>query len=177
MAGYWIDSARGCPIGGPFDLWRARYFRENGVPPEDSVRMYPGLGRPVVEAVAVATVSTDATLDDVLIAFEDRGPADELEMAYAYFCEWRKHSPFMPEWAQDIPLRSPRAAPESLEERPDDVNAHEPQSAVAPEWCFGVVALARGTRRSPHLPGDCPSPGRRSPAAERPRAQRRRTQA
>ena len=34
-SGYWIDGPQGCPIGGPFDLWRPNYFHANGEPPED----------------------------------------------------------------------------------------------------------------------------------------------
>ena len=117
MTGYWVEGASGCPIGGPFDLWRVHFFRENGVPPEDTVSMYPGLDGAVVEELAAATVPTDAPLDDVLAAFADCGPADQLEMAYAYFSEWRKRAPFMPEWAQDMPLRPARTSPEPFEQQ------------------------------------------------------------
>lgn len=116
MARYWVDGKGGCPIGGPFDLWRSNYYRENGEPPEDTTKMYPGLDAATIKEVAVAAVATDVTLDDVLNALGDRGPAEQLEMAYAYFREWRKRAPFMPDSWQDAPLRPARTSPEPLEE-------------------------------------------------------------
>lgn len=116
MPKYWVDDASGCQIGGPFDLWRQEYFRLNGEPPEDTAKMYPGLAAATVSEVAIATVTDEATLDDVLTAFGDRGPWKQLTMAHAYFSEWRKRVPFMPESMQDIPLLPPRTSAMPLEE-------------------------------------------------------------
>ena len=115
MSKYWVEHEKyGCPIGGPFDLWRQNYFMANGQPPEDTARLYPDLSSETVTAVAVATVSGGATLDDLLITFGDRGPSDQLAMAHAYFMEWRKSAPFMPDSMQDIPRRWRGTEPEPL---------------------------------------------------------------
>jgi len=119
-SGYWIDGPQGCPIGGPFDLWRPNYFHTNGEPPEDTARMYPSLDPQTVKEVAVATVTNDASLDDVRATFGDRGPEVELIVAHRYFSQWRKRVPFMPDSMQDIPLRPARTSPEPLEEFLED---------------------------------------------------------
>jgi len=112
---YWIDGPQGCPIGGPFDLWRPNYFHAKGAPPDDTAKMYPSLSAQTVTDVAVATVMHGSTLDEVLTAFADHGPQVELTVAHQYFSQWRKRVPFMPDSMQDIPLRPPRTSPEPLE--------------------------------------------------------------
>lgn len=113
---YWVDGPGGCPIGGPFDLWRQNYFFANGEPPEDTAKMYPALSAETVADVATATVTDGATLDEVLRRFGDRGPHEELTMAHNYFEQWRKRAPFMPDSMQDMPLRPARTSPEPLDE-------------------------------------------------------------
>jgi hypothetical protein len=127
-SGYWIDGPQGCPIGGPFDLWRPNYFHANGEPPEDTAKMYPSLDAQTVADVAVATVMHEDTLDEVLTAFADRGPQVELTVAHQYFSQWRKRVPFMPDSMQDLPLRPARTSPEPLEEFLEDWRKHHPQS-------------------------------------------------
>ncbi|WP_072313389.1 hypothetical protein [Agrococcus sp. Marseille-P2731] len=122
MAQYWVDDVSGCPIGGPFDPWRPNYFRANGEPPEDTSKMYPGLSASTVSEVAIATVNDEDTLDDVLSDFGKRGPVEQLVMAHAYFSEWRKRAPFMPDSMQGIPLRPARTSAEPLEESVGDWN-------------------------------------------------------
>ena len=109
---YWINGPQGCPIGGPFDLWRQNYFFENGRPPADTAKMYPALSAETVADVATATV----TLEDVLGMFGSRGPREQLTAAYEYFVQWRKRVPFMPDSMQDPPLRPARTTPEPLDE-------------------------------------------------------------
>lgn len=121
MSEYWVEHEKyGCPIGGPFDLWRQNYFMANGEPPEDTAKLYPDLSSETVTAVAVATINAGATLDHLLITFGDRGPSDQLTMAHTYFSEWRKSAPFMPDSMQDIPRRWEGTAPEPLEDFHDD---------------------------------------------------------
>lgn len=121
MSKYWVEPAKyGCPIGGPFDLWRQNYFMANGEPPEDTAKLYPDLSSETVTAVAVATINDGATLDHLLITFGDRGPSYQLTMAHTYFSEWRKSAPFMPDSMQDIPRRWEGTAPEPLEDFHDD---------------------------------------------------------
>ena len=121
MSKYWVEHAKyGCPIGGPFDLWRQNYFMANREPPEDTAKLYPGLSSETVTAVAVATINDGATLDHLLITFGDRGPSDQLTMAHTYFSDWRKSAPFMPDSMQDIPRRWEGTAPEPLEDFHDD---------------------------------------------------------
>ena len=121
MSKYWVEHAKyGCPIGGPFDLWRQNYFMANGEPPEDTAKLYPDLSSETVTAVAVATINAGATLDHLLITFGDRGPSDQLTTAHTYFSEWRKSAPFMPDSMQDIPRRWEGTAPEPVEESYDD---------------------------------------------------------
>lgn len=121
MSKYWVEHAKyGCPIGGPFDLWRQKHFMANGEPPEDTAKLYPDLSSETVTAVAVATINDGATLDHLLIIFGDRGPSDHLTMAHTYFSEWRKSAPFMPDSLQDIPRRWEGTAPEPLEDFHDD---------------------------------------------------------
>ena len=121
MSKYWVEHAKyGCPIGGPFDLWRQNYFMANGEPPEDTAKLYPDLSSETVTAVAVATINDGATLDHLLITFGDRGPSDKLTMAHTYFSECRKSAPFMPDSMQDIPRRWEGTAPEPLEDFHDD---------------------------------------------------------
>jgi hypothetical protein len=118
---YWVEHAKyGCPIGGPFDLWRQNYFMANGEPPEDTAKLYPDLSSETVTAVAVATINDGATLDHLLITFGDRGPSYQLTMAHTYFSERRKSAPFMPDSMQDIPRRWEGTAPEPLEDFHDD---------------------------------------------------------
>lgn len=119
-SGYWIDGPQGCPIGGPFDLWRPNYFHANGEPPEDTAKMYPSLAPETVKAVAVATVTHGAELSDVLAALGPHGPEIELTVAHRYFSQWRKRVPFMPDSMQDIPLRPARTSPEPLDEFLED---------------------------------------------------------
>lgn len=89
MSKYWVEHEKhGCPIGGPFDLWRQNYFMANGQPPEDTTRL--------------------------------RGPSGQLAMAHAYFMEWRKSAPFMPDSMQDIPRRWRGTEPEPLDDFLDD---------------------------------------------------------
>lgn len=115
MRNYWVEhETQGCPIGGPFDLWRQNHFMANDAPPEDTAKLYPGLSAETVTAVAVATVNDHATLGEVLAAFGDTGPSDQLTMAHAYFREWRKSAPFLPESMQDIPRRWSGTTPEPL---------------------------------------------------------------
>ncbi|GAA3539259.1 hypothetical protein GCM10022263_28460 [Nocardioides daeguensis] len=131
-SGYWIDEPMGCPIGGPFDLWRPNYFHANGELPDDTARMYPSLGPETVKAVAVATVTHGAELSDVLTAFGDHGPEVELTVAHRYFSQWRKRVVFMPDSMQDIPLRPARTSPEPLDEFLEDWrNSRAPH--LAPE--------------------------------------------
>lgn len=111
-SGYWIDGSQGCPIGGPFDLWRPNYFYANGEPPEDTAKLYPSLTLQTVADIAVATVSNGANLEKVLAIFRDRGPEVELMVAHRYFSQWRRRIPFMPETMQDMPLRPARTSPE-----------------------------------------------------------------
>ena len=121
MSKYWVEHAKyGCPIGGPFDHWRQNYFMANGEPPEDTAKLYPDLSSETVTAVAVATINDGATLDHLLITFGDRGPSDQLTMAYTYFSEWRMSAPSMPDSMQDIPRRWEGTAPEPLEDFHDD---------------------------------------------------------
>lgn len=121
MSKYWVEHVKyGCPIGGPFDLWRQNYFMANGEPPGDTAKLCPGLSSETVTAVAVATINATATLDHLLITFGDRGPSDQLTMAHTYFSEWRKSAPFMPDSMQDIPRRWEATAPEPLENFHDD---------------------------------------------------------
>lgn len=121
MSKYWVEHTKyGCPIGGPFDLWRQNYFMANGEPPEDTAKLYPDLSSETVTAVAVATINDGATLDHLLITFGDRGPSYQLTMAHTYFSEWRKSAPFMPDSMQDIPRRWEGTAPEPLEDFHDD---------------------------------------------------------
>ena len=55
MSKYWVEhETYGCPIGGPFDLWRQNYFMAKSEPPEDTAKLYPGLRPETVTAVAVA---------------------------------------------------------------------------------------------------------------------------
>lgn len=122
MSTYWPDGLpHGCPIGGPFDLWRQNYFMANGEPPEDTVKLYPDLGAETVTAVAVATVNDGATLDDLLDRFGDRGPVEQLTTAHAYFSQWRKSAPFMPDSMQDIPRRWTGTEPEPFDDFLDDL--------------------------------------------------------
>lgn len=116
MPAYWVDGPAGCPIGGPFDLWRKNYFLANGEPPEDTGKMYPALGAGTVSEIAIATVPTAATLEEISSTFADRGSPEQVAMAYAYFREWRKRAPAMPEGGQDLPLRTPKTRPESISE-------------------------------------------------------------
>ena len=117
---YWVDGPGGCPIGGPFDLWRQNYFLANGEPPEDTEKMYPALSAETVADLATATVTDGATLDEVLRRFGDRGPYEQLTMAHNYFEQWRKRVPFMPDSMQDMPLRPVRTSPEPLDEFLED---------------------------------------------------------
>lgn len=126
-SGYWIDGPQGCPIGGPFDLWRANYFHANGEPPEDTAKMYPLLSPQTVADVAVSTAANGATLGEVLIAFGDRGPEVELTVAHRYFSQWRKRVPFMPDSMQDLPLRPARTSPEPLKQFLKNWQAHLPR--------------------------------------------------
>ncbi|MFL6091098.1 MAG: hypothetical protein ACJ71Z_13270 [Aeromicrobium sp.] len=112
---YWVAGPGGCPIGGPFDLWRKNYFIANGEPPEDTVKMYPALSQRTVTGIAEATFTWEATLEDVLQRFTTDGPHDQLTMAYSYFHEWRKRAPFLPDSMQDIALRPARTEPEPLD--------------------------------------------------------------
>jgi len=125
-SGYWIDGPQGCPIGGPFDLWRPNYFHANGEPPDDTAKMYPSLSAQTVTDVAVAAVTHGATLDEVLTAFVDRGPQVELTVAHRYFSQWRRRAPFMPDSMQDLPQRPARTSPEPLEEFLEDWRKHHP---------------------------------------------------
>lgn len=111
---YWVEGRSGCPIGGPFDLWRQNYFLAHGEPPEDTANMYPGLTTETVKAVAIATVSKSASLDEVLTDFGDEGPDEQLAMAHTYFMEWRKNVPFMPDNMQHIRRRNVGTEPEAL---------------------------------------------------------------
>ena len=80
MSKYWVEhETYGCPIGGPFDLWRQNYFMANSEPPEDTAKLYPGLRPETVTAVAVATVNDGATLDDLLARFGDQGPLEQFD--------------------------------------------------------------------------------------------------
>ena len=106
----------GCPIGGPFDLWRQNYFFAHGEPPEDTVKMYPVLSAEPVADVATATVTDGATLDEILRTFGDRAPHVQLMMAHNYFEQWRKRVPFMPDSLQDMALQPARTSPEPLDE-------------------------------------------------------------
>lgn len=117
MCEYWVGD---CPIAGPFDLWRKNYFLQNGVPPEDTAEMYPSLKSETVISVARAAVIENASLNEVLLKHEDCNSKEQVMKAYAYFCEWRKHAPFMPDSWQDAPLRPARTSPEPLEEFLDD---------------------------------------------------------
>lgn len=119
-SGYWIDGPQGCPIGGPFDLWRPNYFHENGKPPEDTAKMYPSLSAATVTDVAVATINDGAALEEILEAFADCGPEVELTVAHNYFSQWRRRVPFMPDEMQDMPLRPARTSPEPLDEFLED---------------------------------------------------------
>ncbi len=78
--------------------------------------MYPSLSPQTVTDVAVATAANGATLDEVLIAFGDRGPEAELVVAHRYFSQWRKRVPFMPDSMQELPLMPARTSPEPLEQ-------------------------------------------------------------
>ena len=120
MSKYWVDGRGGCPIGGPFDLWRQNYFVANGEPPEDTAKMYPDLSAETLAAVAVAAVNDGATLDEVLTTFGDHGPHEQLTMAHTYFSEWRRSAPFMPDSVQDIPRRWSGTEPEPLEDFLED---------------------------------------------------------
>lgn len=77
------------------DLWRPNYSRENGEPSEDTREECPGCSPTTIREVAIATVMDGATLADVLNALGDRGPTHQLEMAHAYFSEWRERAPFL----------------------------------------------------------------------------------
>lgn len=132
MSKYWVEhETHGCPIGGPFDLWRQNYFMANSEPPEDTAKLYPGLRPETVTAVAVAIVNDGAMLHDLLARFGDQGPVEQLTMAHTYFSEWRKSAPFMPDSMQDIPRRWTGTEPEPLEDFLDDwrrvVGAREPR--------------------------------------------------
>jgi hypothetical protein len=117
---YWVDGPGGCPVGGPFDLWRQNYFFANGEPPEDTATMYPALSAETVADVATATVTNGAALDEVFRRFGDRGSHEQLAMAHNYFEQWRKRVPFMPDSMQDMPLRPARTSPEPLDEFLED---------------------------------------------------------
>lgn len=120
----WVDGPHGCPIGGPFDLWRKNYFVEKGVPPADSVKMWPGLVFETVSAIAAATVNENATLAEILARFSGTGPNDELEMAHDYFSQWRRRAPFMPESMQDLPLLPARTEPATVDETLADLERY-----------------------------------------------------
>ncbi|MCL2152139.1 MAG: hypothetical protein FWH57_04140 [Oscillospiraceae bacterium] len=121
MSKYWSGK---CPIGDPFDLWRKNYFLANGKLPEDTEKMYPELSPEIVADIASIAVSGDSTLDEVLRKFGDCEAKEQLTMAFAYFNEWRKRAPFLPDSWQDIPLRPARTSPEPLEEFMDDWREH-----------------------------------------------------
>ena len=132
MSKYWVEhETYGCPIGGPFDLWRQNYFMADGGPPEDTAKLYPDLRPETVTAVAVATVNDGATLDDLLARFGGQGPLEQLTMAHSYFSEWRKSAPFMPDSMQDTPRRWTGTEPEPLEDSLGDwrrvIGADEPR--------------------------------------------------
>jgi len=120
MSKYWVGRIADCPIGGPFDLWRKNYYLENGRPPDDTVKMFPALSFKTVTGIATAAVVDNASLNEVFIKYGEYEPKKQLKMAYAYFSEWRKHAPFMPDSFQDIPLRPARTSPEPLDEFLDD---------------------------------------------------------
>lgn len=119
-SGYWVDGPGGCPIGGPFELWRQNYFFANGEPPEDLATMYPALSAETVAGVATATVTDGATLEEVLRRFGDRSRHEQLTMAHNYFKEWRKRFPFMQDSMQALPLRPARTSREPLDEFLED---------------------------------------------------------
>jgi hypothetical protein len=116
---YWVGD---CPIGGPFDLWRKNYFIANGSPPDDTGKMYPALSTKSITTIAIATVLENATFDDVINKNVDIESEEQAKKAYAYFSEWRKHAPFLPDSMQDLPLRPARTSPEPIEEFLDDWN-------------------------------------------------------
>jgi len=120
MSEYWVDDDHGCPIGGPFDLWRKNYFLFYGKPPEDTCKMYPALSVEVIKGIAIAAATHGAELDVVLDTYRDSGPIEQLTMAYEYFHEWRKHAPFMPDFFQDCPLRPARTSHETIDEFLED---------------------------------------------------------
>ncbi|MFM9379174.1 hypothetical protein [Gordonia sp. VNK21] len=117
----YVDGPHGCPVGGPFDLWRKNYFIENGNPPSDSVKMWPGLTFETISAIATATFHENATRTEIVARFEGGGPADELKMAHAYFCQWRRRAPFMPDELQDLPPRPAMTRPYTPEEVNEDL--------------------------------------------------------
>jgi len=102
---YWVGD---CPIGGPFDLWRKNYFLANGIPPDDTGKMYPDLDAETIAAIATAAVIEKASLDNVLNTHKNGEPEEQVKKAYTYFVEWRKHAPFLPDAFQDLPLRPAR---------------------------------------------------------------------
>ena len=155
MTRYWVDGPAGCPIAGPFDLWRRGYFNEHGEPPEDTALMYPGLDHATVNALAV-TAAQGTAVTDVLAQFP--GPPEQLTMAHAYFSEWRKPAPFLPDEMHGVPLRPERSTPEPIEEFWADwleVQAAERRDALAaaatdPEWVQVDLVLGLGRRRRAH---------------------------
>lgn len=118
--GYWVDGPYGCPIGGPFDVWRRQHFLEEGSLPDDTTKMYPALSTETVHGIAVAAVHDNQNVDEVRERFANSGPVDQISMAHRYFAEWGKKAPFTPDSWQDIPQRPARTTPEPLEEFLED---------------------------------------------------------
>lgn len=85
--------------------------------------MYPALTHETLAELAVETVVNDASLDAVLRLLGDRCPSAQVFKAHAYFSEWRKRAPFMPESWQDVPLRPARTSAEPLEEFLSDLQS------------------------------------------------------
>lgn len=149
--GYWIDGPAGCPIGGPFDLWRQNYFFANGEPPEDTAQLYPSLSKQTVTDVAAATVTNGASLDEVLATFGDKGFTVELTLAHRYFSEWLRSAPFLPDSMQDLPRRPARTSPEPLEEILVDLRRESKESRSSkdlPRGREGDTTLPRMPEKS-----------------------------
>ena len=57
--------------------------------------MYPALSAATVAGITTAAVTDNATFNEILRKYGDCESEEQLAMAYAYFREWRRHTPFL----------------------------------------------------------------------------------
>ena len=99
---YWVDGKSGCPVGGPFDLWRMYYFQDYGIVPADTEKMYPDLSRNEINEIATLATSKPQSDPTKLVERFPSAPIAQVQMAFEYFSQWNRDAPFMPDSMQGI---------------------------------------------------------------------------